>query len=77
MRRRVSQTQAIDLNNFLTVEGAAARRGISVATIWRRVGLGQLRTRRVLGRTVFDVAEVDALDLIAGGGRSQRQRSPG
>lgn len=67
--------RTIDLDRWVTLEAAAARRGVSIATIWRRAALGQLHPRRVLGRTVVDAMEVDSLDLADGGGRHRRTRA--
>lgn len=53
----------------LTIEEAAARRGCSASTIWRRAQRGELTLRRELGRTVVSAAEVDALRMPKGGGR--------
>src|ERR1700686_4994486 len=53
----------------LTIEQAAARRGCSASTIWRRVRAGELQPRRFLGRVVFDATKVDALTVPATGGR--------
>ena len=49
--------------NLLTVDEAAARRGVSSGTIWRRIRSGDLQPVRILSRTLVDVAEVDRLDL--------------
>lgn len=46
---------------WLTVEEAAARCGCSAQTIWRRARAGMLHPRRLLGRTVFDIAEIETL----------------
>jgi len=54
---------------LLTIEEAAARRGCSAATVWRRAGRGELTLLRERGRTVVAAAEVDALRLPRGGGR--------
>ena len=51
------------LNNFCTLEEAAARRGCSRATIWRRIQSGDLTGRRVLGRLLVRVEEVDLLEI--------------
>jgi hypothetical protein len=51
----------INLERWLTPEAAAARMGASVATIWRRVRQGSIHPRRLLGRTLIDAREVDAL----------------
>jgi excisionase family DNA binding protein len=50
-----------DLAQMMTVEQAAVAANVSVATIWRWRNQGVLRGRRVLGRTVFDRAEVEAV----------------
>lgn len=59
----------IPLANLVTIEEAAARRGCSAATIWRRARRGELHLQRLFGRTVVDLAEVDALVMPASGGR--------
>jgi predicted site-specific integrase-resolvase len=43
----------------MTAEQAAAFLDISVATLWRWRNQGTLTGKRVLGRTVFDRAEVE------------------
>jgi len=58
----------------LTIEEAAARRGCSAATIWRRAKRGELTLERDRGRTVVSVAEVDALEIPPTGGRWRRKR---
>jgi predicted DNA-binding transcriptional regulator AlpA len=55
--------------SVLTIEQAAARRGCSASTIWRRARRGELTLQRVLGRTVISITEVDALEMPDGGGR--------
>lgn len=55
--RHVSRTKNID--NLMTVEQAATMLDVSVATIWRYRSQGVLTGKRVLGRTVFDRAEVE------------------
>ena len=57
------------LDKLLTIEEAAARLGFSASTIWRYIRAGKLTSRRVFGRTVINVDEVDALDVPKGGGR--------
>lgn len=54
----VSRTKRIA--DCMTAEQAAAYLDISVATLWRWRNQGVLTGRRVLGRTVFDRAEVEA-----------------
>jgi len=51
---------------ILTIEQAAARRGCSASTIWRRVRAGELRLQRVLGRLVAMTEDVDALVIPSG-----------
>ena len=67
--RTTSPRRTVDLDGVLTIEGAAARREVSSSTIRRAIADGRLHARRVLGRIVVDVAAVDALDLVEGGGR--------
>jgi len=57
----------------LTIEEAAARRGCSASTIWRRAKRGELRLRRIYGRTVVSTTEVDALAMPDGGGRWRKR----
>jgi Helix-turn-helix domain len=47
--------------SWMTIEEAAVRQGCSVATIWRRAREGKLHLRRLLGRTVVDLAELEGL----------------
>lgn len=61
----MSRTKNID--NLMTVEQVAAHLKVSVATVWRLTGQKILTRKRVLGRSVFDRAKVDAV-------REQRQR---
>lgn len=57
--RQASLTKRV--NEFLTAEQAASVLHISVATLWRWRAAGELTTVRLLGRTVFDRTEVEAL----------------
>jgi len=57
--RQVSRTKMI--GELLTPEQAAATLGVSVATLWRWRGQKLLKSRRALGRTVFDRSEIDAV----------------
>lgn len=50
-------------SNLLTVDEAAARRGVSTGTIWRRIRQGELRPVRILSRTLLPVDDVDRLEL--------------
>jgi len=68
-RKPLEPSTDAQLEDYLTIEGAAARRGCSAATIWRRIKKGELQVRRILGRTVLSVEEVDRLKMPAGGGR--------
>ena len=54
----VSRTKRI--SDLLTAEQAATFLDVSVATIWRWRSSGMLTGKRVLGRTVFERAEVAA-----------------
>ena len=47
--------------NKLPVEEAAVTLGCSPSTVWRLARAGRLTTVRLLGRTVFDATEVEAL----------------
>ncbi len=49
------------LTKLLTAEQAASMLGISTPTLWRWRTAGVLTGHRVLGRTVFDRAEVEAV----------------
>ena len=49
------------IDDLLTVEQAARRLQISVATLWRWKAQGDLVAISVLGRTVFDRAQIEAL----------------
>lgn len=60
--------------DFLTIEEAAARRGCSATTIWRRINQRELDCQRVLGRTVVYAEQVDALDIPEGGGRWRKNK---
>jgi excisionase family DNA binding protein len=64
--RHVSRTKNID--NLMTAEQVAAFLGVSVATVWRLTSSKKLTGTRVLGRTVFDRAKVEAV-------HRQRQRT--
>lgn len=52
----------------LSVEDAAAALGVSVRTIWRQAGLGNLDTIKIGRRTLISAASVDRL-VQAGGCR--------
>jgi len=54
---------------YLTVEAAAARTGVSAATIWRRIRDKQLPVQRLYGRAVIAAADLAAAKLQPGGGR--------
>jgi len=58
-----------DLQDFMTVDEAAARLGCSSATIWRRIADGRLPAYRLLGRTVVREEDVDRLEIPCGGAR--------
>jgi excisionase family DNA binding protein len=53
----VSRTKRI--HDLMTAEQAATLLDVSVATIWRWRNNGVLTGKRVLGRTVFERAEVE------------------
>ena len=57
--RHISRTKNID--NLMTAEQVATLLNVSVATVWRWRSQGDLTGKRVLGRTVFDRAEVEAV----------------
>lgn len=52
---------AVDLTPVMTVEQAAIAAAVSVATIWRWRNQGIIKGHRILGRTVFDRTEVEAV----------------
>lgn len=62
----MNRTKNID--NLMTAEQVAAFLGVSVATVWRLTSSKKLTKSRVLGRTVFERAKVEAV-------HKQRQRS--
>ena len=51
------------LDEYCTLEGAAARRDCSRTTIWRRIKAGELITHRLLGRLLVKIEEVDRLEI--------------
>jgi predicted DNA-binding transcriptional regulator AlpA len=51
----------VDLTPVMTVEQAALAANVSVATIWRWRNQGVIKGQRMLGRTVFDRSEVEAV----------------
>ena len=59
------------ISDLMTVEQAATFLAISVATVWRWRNQGVLTAKRVLGRTVFDRSEVEAVS------RKQRAMAAG
>jgi len=61
MSRRAKSARQDDLAQLMTAEQAAVAAEVSVATIWRWRNRGALQSRRVLGRTVFQRSEVEAL----------------
>jgi hypothetical protein len=54
---RLKDTQT----DHIPVEFAAIVLGVSTATVWRLAKKGLLHRRRLLGRTVFRLQEVEAL----------------
>jgi excisionase family DNA binding protein len=44
-----------------SIDDAAARLGVSVSTIWRLIRSGQLRTVKILGRTLVPESELQRL----------------
>jgi excisionase family DNA binding protein len=54
----VSRTKRIA--DIMTPEQAAAALGVSLATLWRMRGRGELTAWHVLGRTVFMKTNVEA-----------------
>ena len=57
----------IGVNDKVPVEEAAVRLGCSPATVWRLARAGRLTKVRLLGRTVFDVAEIERLKAMREG----------
>lgn len=57
------------MHDMLTIEEAAAARGCSASTIWRRIRRGEIACRRVLGRVVLLARDVEQLTMPVGGGR--------
>ncbi|MCX5744381.1 MAG: hypothetical protein NT062_17975 [Proteobacteria bacterium] len=49
--------------NDLTAEEAAALRGISVSTFYRRARISHLQRKRLLGRFVYPRADVEAMPI--------------
>jgi excisionase family DNA binding protein len=47
--------------DYVTPEGAAALLGLSLSTLWRRVGAGKLTAWKIMNRTVFVFDDVKAL----------------
>jgi len=66
----------LQFKNALTLEAAAARKGCSVATIWRRARSGELQLHRMLGRVVVDTHDVDKLVVPAHRGRRSPRQTP-
>jgi excisionase family DNA binding protein len=73
---RAAQAQAkrpeARVDAYLTIAEAAARAGCAVTTIYRRVKRGELTLRRVLGRSVIEVAELDRLAIPGGRWKSPK-----
>jgi excisionase family DNA binding protein len=44
-----------------SIDDAATRLGVSVSTIWRLIRSGQLRTVKILGRTLVPESELQRL----------------
>jgi hypothetical protein len=55
---------AKEVEGYVTVEQAAILAGRSPSTIWRLASQGKIRTKRVLGRTLFN--EKDAKKVREG-----------
>ena len=51
------------LDEYCTLEGAAARRDCSRTTIWRRMKKGELAPYRLFGRLLVRIEEVDRLNF--------------
>ena len=51
------------LDEYCTLESAAARRDCSRTTIWRRIKSGELIGHRILGRILVKITEVDRLEI--------------
>jgi excisionase family DNA binding protein len=62
---------------LLTVEEAAARRGLKPPSIYKAVHEGRLPARRVLGRIAIRAADVDAYQSQRGGFRPGAGRKTG
>lgn len=63
--RQESSVRVMDTNNLLVIEQVAIALGCSTTTVHRYVSAGLLHPMRLLGRTVYDKAEVErvAADL--------------
>jgi excisionase family DNA binding protein len=68
--------QALTKQALLTVSEAAARKGVTKYTIYRRIRRGQLAIEKLDGKTVVDRKALDALE-IPEGPWSNRERKNG
>lgn len=60
-KSRSAVAGVVDLTPVMTVEQVALAANVSVATIWRWRTQGVIKGQRMLGRTVFDRSEVEAV----------------
>lgn len=67
----------MNLEHLLTIAQAAARRGCSTSTIWRRIADGELKTHRRFGRTLVCADDVDRLSDPPRGAHAQRAHKDG
>lgn len=68
------------MEEFVSVQEAAQRKGVSVSAIYRAIREGRLSATLILGRKALRVADVDAFDFgsytIPGHKRQERARLP-
>jgi len=57
------------MENLMTVEEAAALKGVSIATLYKAIREGRLPSQRVLGRVGLLRADVEAYEPQRGGPR--------
>jgi hypothetical protein len=71
----------MNLDNLVTIEGASARLGKSLATTRRRVNAGDLEQIRVLGRVLYRIEDVDKLkaklDALVGSKKRKKASKTG